>query len=243
MRFVLFAAASAAMICAGASSSYSQSITTYRHLILDGYSLKWGAPVLGTGARVTFAMVDTSMHFGKTRNCSSMTSLDGLFSNSAISPKSFARELDAALKAWEAVADISFSPADPAVADILIGAQAEPAGFAFANVAYDETRTGANLRSISQSLICFNPLRRWKIGFDGNLDVYDLRYVLMHELGHAIGLNHPRVAGQLMTHKYREEFRALQPGDIYGIETLYGSSRQTSRVQMGDLQARRVRIR
>jgi len=92
-------------------------------------------------------------------------------------------------------------------------------------------------------LICFNPLRRWKIGFDGNLDVYDLRYVLMHELGHAIGLNHPRARGQLMTHKYGEEFRALQPGDIHGIETLYGSSRQTSGIQMGDLQGRRVRIR
>lgn len=169
-----------------------------------------------------------------------MTSLNGLFSSSAISPTSFARELETALKAWEAVADISFSRADPAVADILIGAQAEPAGFAFANVEYDERSTGSGLRSISQSLICFNPLRRWKIGFDGNLDVYDLRYVLMHELGHAIGLNHPRVGGgQVVAHKYGEQVRELQPGDIRGVATLYGSRGGVSDIRIGDVRGSR----
>ena len=27
-----------------------------------------------------------------------------------------------------------------------------------------------------------------KIGFDGNLNIYDVRYTLMHEIGHGIGL-------------------------------------------------------
>lgn len=242
MRFVLFAAAMAAMICAGASPSRSQSIGSYRYLILDGYSLKWGAPVFGTGARVTFALVETTTHFAKTRNCSSMTSLDSLFARNRISSASFRRELDSALAAWEAVADITFAPADPALADILIGAQAEPAGFAFANVEYDEASSDSGLRSLSRSLVCFNPDRRWKIGFDGNLEVYDLRYVLMHEIGHAIGLNHPRVPGQLMTHKYRETFRELQPGDINGAENLYGS-RQTGAVRLGDMRQGQIRLR
>jgi hypothetical protein len=39
---------------------------------------------------------------------------------------------------WEAVANIGFrEAADPATADILIGAQLEPEGWAFANVFYD----------------------------------------------------------------------------------------------------------
>jgi hypothetical protein len=238
VRFVLFAAAAIA-ICAGASPSHSQSIKSYRHLILDGHSLKWGEPAFGTGAKVTFALVETVTHFGKTRNCSSMTSLAGLLSRNAISTAGFRRELDSALAAWEAVADISFSAADPAVADILIGAQSEPAGFAFANVEYDEAGSAPGLRSLSRSLVCFNPVRRWKIGFDGNLDVYDLRYVLMHEIGHAIGLNHPFARGQLMTHKYVEEFRRLQPGDIHGVETLYGSRGGVPDIRVGDVRGSR----
>ena len=156
MRFVLFAAAAAAIICVGVSPSQSQSIKSYRHLILDGYFLKWGEPVPGTGATVTYPLLETTTHFGKLRNCSSMTSLSDLLARNAISATGFRRELDSALAAWEAVADISFSPADPAVADILIGAQAEPAGFAFANVEYDEARSGSGLRSLSRSLVCFN---------------------------------------------------------------------------------------
>jgi Matrixin len=225
VRVFWFAMAAAAILCVGTAPSHSQSITAYRHLILDGHYLKWGEPVLGRGATVTFALLKGPAQFGQTRNCSSMTSLDDLLSRNEISTVSFMRELDSALAAWSAVADIWFSRADPAVADILIGAQLEPAGYAFANVEYDKTKFGAGLRSISRSLVCFNPVKPWKIGFDGDLDVYDLRYVLMHEIGHAIGLNHPPAHGQLMTHKYGEEFRELQPGDIRGIETLYGTRR------------------
>lgn len=243
MRFVLFLAAAVAIICVGDSPSHSQSISSYRHLILDGHSLKWGEPVLGTGATVTYALVEKTKHFGKTRNCPSMTALDGLLSRNAISATSFRRELDSALAAWEAVANISFATASPAVADILIGAQAEPTGFAFANVEYDETMSGSGLRSISRSLVCFNPVRPWKIGFDGNLDVYDLRYVLMHEIGHAIGLNHPLAQGQLMAHQYGEEFRQLQAGDIQGIATLYGSRDTVPALRPGDIADGRGQVR
>src|SRR5690606_40228555 len=77
-------------------------------------------------------------------------------------------------------------------------------------------------RRIEQSLICFIPEQRWKIGFDGNLEVYDVRYAAAHEIGHAIGLDHPPSAGQLMHHRYQEKFRTLQPGDIEGVGLLYG---------------------
>jgi hypothetical protein len=62
----------------------------------------------------------------------------------------------------------------------------------------------------------------WKVGFDGNLDVYDLRYTLEHEIGHAIGLDHPSPSGQLMSYRYDEGQSGLQSGDIKGAALLYG---------------------
>jgi predicted Zn-dependent protease len=124
---------------------------------------------------------------------------------------------------WEAVADISFEPADdPHEADILIGAMAIPRGRAFANVAYDTTER-SETRKLDQALICLNPNERWKIGFGGDAGAYDLRYTIAHEIGHAIGLNHPGPSGQLMGFQYAESFRALQPGDMAGAVALYGS--------------------
>lgn len=222
MKLKLLAAAAILTLCADATVTHAQTISSYRHLVLDGHVLKWGEPALGTGATVTFALVETRTRFSGARNCSSMAPLDDLSSRNAIGTATFLRELDAALNAWEAAANISFSAADPAVADILIGAQAKPRGYAFANVEYDETAPGKGPRTISRSLVCFNPLKPWKVGFDGDLEIYDLRYTLMHEIGHAIGLNHPLATGQLMSHKYSEGYRMLQAGDIRGAEKLYG---------------------
>jgi hypothetical protein len=132
---------------------------------------------------------------------------------------------------WQAVADIRFEPAaDPAGADILIGAQAVPRDRAYTNVAHAPAAAPAAalrgaaepVRRIGRSLICLNPRQRWKIGFDGNLKVYDLRYTLAHEIGHAIGLDHPGSRGELMGFRYTERFRALQHGDIAGAVALYG---------------------
>ena len=41
-------------------------------------------------------------------------------------------------------------------------------------------------KRIARSQICLNPRQRWKIGFDGNLTVYDITHTLAHEIGHAI---------------------------------------------------------
>ena len=235
MRIVIGAAVAACVLVAGGFAAQAQTIVTYRHLVLDGHALKWGMPVLGTGATVTYALVDRDVRFPGARNCSSMSPIDGLLSRSAIGASSFSRELVEALRVWEGAADVTFAPTDPAVADILIGAQVNPIGYAFANVEYDKTETGQGPRSISRSMVCFNPTRAWKVGFDGDLDVYDIRYTLIHEIGHAIGLDHPVIAGQLMAYKYGEKFRALQAGDIRGVETLYGPRRDGPSIRVGGI--------
>jgi hypothetical protein len=124
---------------------------------------------------------------------------------------------------WEEAADIRFEPTDDArEANILIGAMVAPRGRAFANVTYD-TAERSEMRKIDQALICLNPNERWKVGFGGDAAAYDLRYTIAHEIGHAIGLNHPGPSGQLMGFQYAESFRGLRPGDAAGAVALYGS--------------------
>jgi len=210
-------------MAAGLVPASAMSPFGYVELVLDGHPVKWGAAVAGTGAIVTYAVADAAMTFPGARNCPAITGLDPLLARNHVSRAAFDAELDHAFSAWNEVANIRFERSDAARADIVIGAEATPTGRAFTNVDYQAT---ADLtkgpRAIRQSLICLNPLTGWKIGFDGNLNVYDLRYALTHEIGHAIGLNHPGRAGELMDFRYREAFRTPQPGDIAGAVALYG---------------------
>ncbi|HEY7460177.1 MAG TPA: matrixin family metalloprotease [Xanthobacteraceae bacterium] len=194
----------------------------YQLLQLDGQYVKWGAPVLGTGARIRYAIVDRPMQFAGAINCPAMGPLQSLLEKSGIALAQFRNEVVAAAELWQAAADLTFEPAeDPSAADILIGAQTGPTGWAFANVFHDRAAEGETAR-IEKSLICLNPEKPWKIGFGGNAFAYDVRYTIAHEFGHAIGLNHAGPEGQVMSFKYGEEFRVLQPGDLKGAVALYG---------------------
>jgi len=45
----------------------------------------------------------------------------------------------------------------------------------------------------------------------------------MHEIGHAIGLDHPDSRGAVMAFRYDERVRDLQPSDIDAVQRLYGA--------------------
>ena len=196
----------------------------FRLLKLDGYHVKWGEHTLGAGATVSYAFVDAPMRFDEARNCRELVPMTDLAARNGISEETLHAEAAAAFRAWEVAANITFIPVDdPARADILIGAQGQPVGRAFANVTYQPGSTDG-VRAIDRSLVCLNPEQRWKVGFDGDIDVYDLRYTLAHEIGHAIGLDHPGPSGQIMSFRYTEKFSGLQPGDFHGVRLLYGIS-------------------
>ncbi len=195
----------------------------YRLLLLDGVLVKWGTPTMGSGAVVRFAVVEAPADYSDARNCKSVTSPAGLLERNRISSAQFDTELEAAFATWSAVTGIAFRRTDPDTADILIAAEGVPIGRAFTNVSRGEAAPGTNVAPITRAVICLNPSSDWKVGFDGNLNSYDLRYTLEHEIGHAIGLDHPGVSGEVMDFRYRERFRDLQAGDVAGGVALYGS--------------------
>ncbi len=198
--------------------------TEFRLLKLGGGHVKWSGTVLGHGAVVTYAFATDRMRFPEARNCGEIVPIDAILAKSRISSEALQREVTEAFAMWERAANIRFQLVqDPAQAGILIGAQASPEGRAFANV--NQRTTRGEVQEIEKSLVCLNPAVRWKIGFDGDFDVYDLRYTMAHEIGHAIGLDHPKPSGQLMAYKYDERFRELQSGDTHGAATLYGPRR------------------
>jgi hypothetical protein len=221
------------------SSAAIGEAPSFKILKLDGNAVQWR----GTVAKkmVTYALVEQDTTFERARNCRKMTRLDGLTSASKIATETARAEIAAAFAMWETVANIRFREAEsPEQADILIGAQLEPVGWAFADVFYDAS-SREHVKPISRSLICLNPERGWKIGFDGDLQRYDIRYTLTHEIGHAIGLDHPAGAGQIMGYRYEEAFRELQAGYIAGAVQLYGRRGPEAVVAQSDTPEARVR--
>jgi hypothetical protein len=199
---------------------------SFRLLKLDGYHVKWGENALGAGATVSYAFVDVPRRFDGARNCRELVPMTDLATRSGISEATIHAETAAAFRVWEEAANITFTRVDnPDHADILIGAQAQPVGRAYANVTY-QPGDSDGVRVIEEALVCLNPDQRWKVGFDGDVEVYDLRYTLVHEIGHAIGLDHPGPYGQVMSFGYSEEYSDLQPGDFLGVQLLYGAGKR-----------------
>jgi hypothetical protein len=222
----LFSAAIVAHLCSTSLTLAGEP--EFRLLELDGQKVSWAVPAKGLPPVVTYALIAKTQTFVNARNCGGMLPPERALEPSHITRPNFIREVRIAFEMWERVTQIDFQEtSDPSKADILIGAQAEPRGRAFTNVARRDGDNDAR-GEIQQSLICLNPDVRWKIGFDGNLDVYDLRYTIAHEIGHAIGLDHPGRDGQLMSYRYAETSRELREGDIKGAVEIYGSRTPSS---------------
>uniref|UniRef100_A0AC35FJK7 Peptidase metallopeptidase domain-containing protein n=1 Tax=Panagrolaimus sp. PS1159 TaxID=55785 RepID=A0AC35FJK7_9BILA len=78
----------------------------------------------------------------------------------------------------------------------------------------------------SNGIVHFDASENWTISDKSDPDVYvDLRYVALHEIGHALGLHHSASHSSIMNpfySNYTKPFKyKLSKDDIYGIQELY----------------------
>ena len=218
----------------------------------QGHVFRWGTANTGAIQVITYAILNDhyTVPGGKSiispDNCGSMHAFSTITDQSpGITPDVAAQQLREAFAIWESVAAVKFIHVDDAErANIVIGAADQPSGRAFTNLSYltnqdsqpvskalgksDEYPSHAHtgqpetVAEIEQAYVCLNPTLPWKAGFDGNLRIYDLKYTFTHEIGHAIGLDHPGKTGAVMAYRYDESVPKLSPSDIAAVQSIYG---------------------
>lgn len=200
---------------------------SWRALVIDGHRVLW--PRAGDGTlTLRYAIATTTHHYDDAINCADIGPMRRLAATSMLSQTAIRAAAAEAFARWQSVSALRFvevddtDMADGAHADIVIGEQLAAEGYAFTGVELGGDLPG-EARAIRAAAICLNPERQWKVGFDGNLAAYDLVHTLTHEIGHAIGLDHPGARGHVMSFRYDETLPMLTDGDIRGVVALYGS--------------------
>jgi hypothetical protein len=196
----------------------------YRLLKLDGVHLKWDAPQLGSGAEVSYGFAGARQSFPDAINCRSLAPVGELARAWENEPARLAELAAGAFAIWSREADIRFRAAAPGEApDILIGAEGEPSRIAFANVWHGPGVDG--IAPLTRATICLNPRLAWSAAEPTPAGALDLWTVLAHEIGPAIGLDHPGATGALMGFSNQGDIDSLMPGDIAGAVALYGPAK------------------
>jgi len=180
---------------------------------------KWGSPVLGTGATVTWSLMSTGTSCAAEFAGCTIAALDSFM------PAGFKDEIVSAFAAWALVADITFiEVADDGAAlnaptgsgDIRLGGHVFDGPLGTLAHGFYPPVNGLS----AAGDIHFDTAELWKIGFAG--PGFDIFQVMAHEIGHAIGLAHSGVPGSLMNPFYTQSFSGPQADDIAGAQLLYG---------------------
>lgn len=195
---------------------------------------KWGSPVFGTGATVTYSFMATGT------SCAGECTVGNTYTALGAFGPAFSvwqSQIEAAMAAWSAVADLKFvqvpdlgedfNAATQKSGDLRFGG--ENMGFAGGELAhgYFPPKNGASAAGDMH----FDTADCWEGVMDGTADgCYSIFQVAAHELGHALGLDHTDVVDSLMNPYYTEAFTGPQADDIAGMQFIYGKPVTTDRV-------------
>jgi hypothetical protein len=184
---------------------------------------KWGSPVMGTGATVTWSLTPSGT------SCSQEFAGCTITSFADAMPVGWQSAVNAAFSMWSSVANLTFVqvPDDGSAfntattaGDIRLGLHAFDGVFGTLAHGYYPPVNG----STAAGDIHFDIAESWKIGLGG--PGFDITQVLAHELGHALGLDHTGTPNSLMNPFYSEAFFGPQADDIAGMQFIYGRAVQ-----------------
>ena len=184
---------------------------------------KWGPAEMGTGATITWSLMPDKVKYAEGSDSGKIRALEHFM------PEGYLAEIQSAFDAWAAVANLTFEKvtdwgepfnAPQLSGDIRLGGHDfDGPGGALAH-GFFPPYNGVS----AAGDIHFDAEEEWVIGFDDDPNTFDIFQVVVHEIGHSLGLDHVTSVVAVMNPYYSEDFRGLLESDIAGAQYLYGPS-------------------
>ena len=171
-----------------------------------------------------FAENENIPTWGKGNNLGEGTSISYSFSLEDFIPTDYQDVIIDAFDAWKSVADLSFNLLDDQAGDIVFDAKKIDGKLnilAEASVLTKYSDGPKAISFISNVEVSFDIVETWSLEPDNS--GISLLSVALHEIGHALGLDHSLDTSAIMYYAYTGT-NALQADDIDGIQYLYGRS-------------------
>ncbi len=132
--------------------------------------------------------------------------------------------IETALDAWAGAADLTFTPTDQPGQDDSLDISFTPLDGSGGTLAQAYFPDDVNRSHIAGD-IQFDSAEAWEVGNGLGRQAFDLVYIAVHEIGHALGLDHAHHSDSILapTVSPQDAFKSLSEHDIEEIQELYAA--------------------